>query len=436
MKTQEVILKAISKQIHWTDAADIMGVCYRTMKRWKARYETYGYDGLFDKRRRQPSHRRVPLRELEIILGLYRDQYMGFNVTHFHEKLNEHHGIRRGYTFIKNVLQRAGFVEKSQARGKHRKRRPRKPLIGMMLHLDGSTYEWFPDLPGEFFDLLVLMDDATNEIYGMLLVDEEDSMSCMKLIRDCIATQGLFCSLYTDRASHFFLTPKAGEKVQEGHLTQIGRALTESGITPIPSYSPQGRGRSERMNGTLQGRLPNELKLHDIKTKEEANRFLREVYLPEHNRRFKVEAAQEGSAFVPLPPHLNLDLIFSIKSERTVSPDNTVSFERLTLQIEPSPLRISFAKCRVMVHKHIDETLTITYGPHMLGRYNCDGKLLNRFDSKSESSHDRHMESYQTLRRAAIIRLNENQRPKKRAVSPEKRFSSNHTHFQRAVLCA
>ena len=383
MKIQEVILKAASGQILWIDAADIIGVSYRTMKRWKARYERDGYDGIFDRRMKRPSPKRIPMKELETILNLYRTKYMGFNVTHFHEKLRDHHDITRGYTFVKTALQTAGLVDKTRSRGKHRKKRPRKPLVGMMLHLDGSPHEWIPDLPGQFFDLLVLLDDATGEIYEMELVDEEDTLSCMRLLKDVIAKHGLFCSLYSDRASHFFLTPKAGEKVLENHLTQIGRALAELGIRPIPAYSPQARGRGERMNGTLQGRLPNELRLHGIKTKEEANRFLKEAYIKEHNRRFKVKAEEEGSAFVPVRHHIDLDLIFSIKSERTVNYDNTISFENLTLQIEPSELRVSFAKCRVTVHRHLDQTLSITFGPHLLGRYDPQGQLLKAFNRRA-----------------------------------------------------
>ena len=376
MKIQEVILKAVSKQILWTEAAEIIGVSYRTMKRWKARYEKHGYDGIFDRRMRAPSPRRVPMKELETILSLYRVTYHGFNVTHFHEKLREHHGITRGYTFVKRALQTAGLVAKSRVRGKHRRRRMRKPLTGMMLHLDGSTHEWIPALPGVFFDLLVLIDDATGEIYEMELVEEEGTMSCMRLLRDCVAKQGIFCSLYSDRAGHFFFTPKAGGPVQEGHLTQIGRALTELGIRPIPAYSPEARGRSERINGTLQGRLLNEFRLHGISTKEEANRFLKEFFIRDFNKRFKVKPEQAGSAFVPVHAHLDLDLIFSVKEERTVACDNTVAFERLILQIEPSQLRISFAKCRVMVHRHLDQALSITFGPHLLGRYDPHGNLL------------------------------------------------------------
>jgi hypothetical protein len=295
-------------------------------------------------------------------------------MTHFHEKLQALHSITRGYTFVKKALQTAGLAEKSPARGKHRRKRPRKPLVGMMLHIDGSTHEWILDLPGIFFDLLVLMDDATGEIYDIELVEEESTLSCMKLLKNCVARHGIFCSLYSDRASHFFFTPKAGDKVSAGHLTQIGRALTELGIRPIPAYSPQARGRSERVNGTLQGRLPNEFRLHGIKTKDAANRFLKDVYIAQHNKRFAVKSEQQGSAFVPVQPHIDLDQIFSIKEERTVSHDNTVSYQRLVFQIESSHLRISFAKCRVFVHHHLDQTFSITFGPHCLGRYNAQAK--------------------------------------------------------------
>jgi transposase len=374
MKIQEVILKAASGQILWIEAADIIGVSYRTMKRWKARYDQYGYDGIFDRRMQKPSPKKTPLEEVETILSLYSKQYMGFNVAHFHEKLPSY-GIKRGYTFVKTLLQTAGLVKKAQKRGKHRIKRPRKPLAGMMLHIDGSPHEWIPDLPGQVFDLLVLMDDANNRIYDMMLVREEDTLSCMELLKNCVKKHGIFCSLYSDRAAHFFLTPKAGEPVKQGHLTQVGRALNELGVTMIPSYSPQARGRSEREFRTLQGRIPNEFKLHGIKTVEEANRFLRGSYIKELNKRFMVLPEQSGSAFIPVAKHINLDLIFSIKEQRTVSPDNTISFERHILQIDKSPLRTSFAKCKVNVHLHIDNTVSVTFGPHVIGRYDLTPKI-------------------------------------------------------------
>lgn len=255
-----------------------------------------------------------------------------------------------------------------------------------MLHLDGSSYEWIPDLPGHYFDLLVLMDDANNKTYDIKLVPEEDTLSCMMLLNNCVANHGIFCSLYSDRASHFFYTPNSGKKASKGNLTQIGRALTELGITMIPSYSPQGRGRGERAFGTLQGRLPNEFRLNNIKTLEQANDFLQKTYIKQHNQRFAVKPEQSGTAFVPVASHIDLDLIFSIKERRTVNPDNTVSFQRLTLQIQPSHLRVSFAKCRVTVHLHLDKTLSISYGPHILGRYNAQGRSLSHRKSKRRAA--------------------------------------------------
>lgn len=382
MKIQEVILKAFSKEITWIDAADIIGVSYRTMKRIKVKHEKYGYDGLFDRRMRRPSPKRVAVKQIEKILCLYRQRYMGFNVKHFHEHLVEDHEMVLSYTLVKRVLQEAGLVTKEKTRGKHRKRRPRRPLPGMMLHLDGSTHEWFSELPGQLFDLLVLMDDANNEVYGLKLVPQEDTLGCMQIIKECIASKGLFCSLYTDRASHFFFTPQAGEKVQEGHLTQVGRALKECNIEPIPSYSPQGRGRSERMNGTLQGRLPFEINLRGIKTLQEANLYLKNFYIPYHNKRFKVKAQQSGTAFLPVAAHIDLERIFSIQEPRVVNHDNTVHFKKMILQIEPSRLRASFAKCRVLVHEHTDGTLSISYGPHILGYFDHQGKPLKTILSR------------------------------------------------------
>lgn len=376
MKIQEIILRATSNQISWVDAARIIGVSYRTMKRWKQRYQKFGYDGIFDRRAKRPSPKRIPFEKLQIILNLYRTTYLGFNVTHFLEKLRDEHKISISYTFTKTALQTAGLVEKTSKRGKHRTKRARKQLVGLMLHLDGSTHEWIPDLPGQFFDLIVLLDDATGEIYEMILVPEEDMASCMTVLRDCIAKHGIFTSLYSDRASHFFFTPKAGQPVKEDHFTQLGRALHELGITMIPAYSPEARGRSERMNKTLQGRLPNELRLRGIKTLEAANLFIKNVYLRSHNKNFAVKPAQSQSAFIPLQPHIHLDMIFSVKEPRVVAPDNTVQFQNLCLQISKSPLRVSFAKCRVMVYLHLDQTLTIAFGPHILGHYDASGKPL------------------------------------------------------------
>ena len=370
MKVQEVILRAMAKKVTWWQAAEILGVSDRQMRRWRERYEEFGYDGLFDRRRGQPSPKRVAVALVEQVLGLYRDQYFDLNVQHFHEKLREKHDIQLSYTWVKAALQGAGLVAKGRKRGVHRKRRERRPLPGMMLHIDGSRHRWFQD--ERWYDLIVILDDATSEIYYAQLVAEESTVTVMAALREVIKRKGLFCALYSDRGSHFWQTPKAGEPVDRQRLTQVGRALRELGVQMIPAYSPQARGRSERNFGTWQGRLPQELRLHGITTVDEANRFLHEHYVAEFNQRFQVKAAQSGTAFTRRG-HRDLDLVFSLQFERTVSRDNTVSFQNLDLQIERVRWRGTLAGCTVTVHQHLDTTLSITYGPHRLGHYTSEG---------------------------------------------------------------
>jgi len=375
MKVQEVILRAMAKKITWWQAAEIIGISDRSMRRWHERYEEHGYDGLFDRRRGQPSPKRVPLATVEQVLGLYRDRYFDLNVQHFHEKLREQHGIELSYTWVRQALQGAGLVAKGRKRGVHRKRRERRPLPGMLLHIDGSRHRWFQD--ERWYDLIVILDDASSEIYYAQLVEEESTATVMAGLREVIERKGLFCALYSDRGSHFWLTPKVGGKVDPHRLTQVGRALRELGVQMIPAYSPQARGRSERSFGTWQGRLPQELRLHGITTVEEANRFLREEYIGEFNRRFQVAPSQRGSAFVACPRSQDLDLIFALQFERTVNRDNTVSFQNLQLQIERVQWRGTLAGCTVMVHQHLDATISLTHGPHRLGRYSVQGVALN-----------------------------------------------------------
>lgn len=393
MKIQEVILRAMARKITWLQAAEIIGISDRQMRRWKRRYELYGYDGLYDRRRGKPSPKRVPVAMVEKVLELYRETYSDFNVRHFHEKLVEQHDIRLSYTWIKLALQGAGLIAKRRQRGKHRKRRPRRPIPGMLLHLDGSRHRWFQD--ERWYDLLVVMDDATSEIYYAQLVEEESTPTVMAALQDVIRRKGLFCALYSDRASHFFLTPKAGEPVDPNRLTQVGRALKELGIQMIPAYSPQARGRSERNFGTWQGRLPQELRLAGITTLEQANSFLRQRYVGEFNRRFRVSAAQPGSAFVPAD-RARLPYAFSIQHQRVVNRDNTVSIDHRILQIERCAWRATLAGCRVIVYQHLEGTLTVGYGPHIVGRYTAEGiplrkklarrtKTVEKWKSKTDS---------------------------------------------------
>src|SRR5579884_2277811 len=361
MKVQEVLLRAMAKRITWGQAAEILGISDRSLRRWKRRYEQYGYDGLFDRRQQRPSPRRVPMEVAEEVLRLYQEKYADLNVRHFHEKLREEHAIQLSYTWVKLALQGAGLVAKGRKRGVHRKRRKRRPLAGMrkrgvhrkrrkrrplagmMLHLDGSRHQWFQD--DRWYDLIEVLDDATSETYYAQLVEEESTRTVMAALREVIERKGRFCTLYSDRASHFFETPKAGGPVDPRRLTLVGRALKELGIQMIPAYSPQARGRSERRFGTWQGRLPQELRLAKIATVEEANRFLRERYIAEMNRKFRVPAEQPGDAFVPVGGQ-DLDRIFSVQTERVVSKDNTVEIGERSWQIDRTRWRGTLAGCR------------------------------------------------------------------------------------------
>src|SRR6478752_1296979 len=373
MKVQDVMLQAMAKKITWWQAAEILGISDRHMRRWRERYVEEGYNGLLDRRRGKPSRRRVAVATVEKVFALYREKYFDLNVQHFHEKLQAEHGMELSYTWVKQALQGAGLVARGRKRGAHRKRRERRPLPGMLLHIDGSRHQWFQD--ERWYDLIVILDDATSEIYYAQLVEEESTATVMAGLREVIERKGVFCALYSDRGSHFWLTPKVGGKVDSHRRTQVGRALHELGVQMIPAYSPQARGRSERNFSTWQGRLPQELRLHQITNVEAANGFLREHYMAEFNRRFQRAAAQPGSAFLPCRKR-DLNLIFSLQFERTVNRDNTVSFQNLSLQIERVRWRASLAGCQAVVHQHLDGTLSLTHGPHCLGRYTAQGMAL------------------------------------------------------------
>jgi transposase len=373
MKVQDVMLQAMAKKITWWQAAEILGISDRHMRRWRERYVEEGYNGLLDRRRGKPSRRRVPVATVEKVFALYREKYFDLNVQHFHEKLQGEHGMELSYTWVKQALQGAGLVARGGKRGAHRKRRARRPLPGMLLHIDGSRHQWFQD--ERWYDLIVILDDATSEIYYAQLVEEESTATVMAGLKEVIERKGVFCALYSDRGSHFWLTPKTGGKVDYHRRTQVGRALHELGVQMIPAYSPEARGRSERNFGTWQGRLPQELRLRQIRTLAAANQFLREHYVSAFNRRFQVASAQRGNAFVPCR-NRDLERIFSLQFERSVNRDNTVSFQNLSLQIERVRWRATLAGCQVVVHQHLDGTLSLTHGPHCLGRYTAQGTTL------------------------------------------------------------
>ena len=373
MRVQDVLLKAMAKKITWWAAAEIIGVTDRTMRRWRERLEKHGYSGLADRRKGKPSGKRVPLAMVEEVLRLYKETYFDLNIRHFHEKLKEEHQIELSYTWVQKALQGAGLVAKRRKRGPHRRRRPRRPLPGMLLHIDGSKHQWFSD--DRWYDLIVILDDATTEIYYSQLVEEESTRTVMAGLHEVVDSKGLFCSLYSDRGSHFFTTRKEGEKVDKHRLTQVGRALKELGVQMIAAYSPQARGRSERNFGTWQGRLPQELRLAGITGVEAANRFLREKYIGEFNSKFSVPAAEKGTAFRKTG-RTDLELVFSVTSERVVAKDNTVSSGNRVWQIDKTRFRYSLAGCTVAMHEHLDGKVTIRYGPHVVARFDKNGEKI------------------------------------------------------------
>lgn len=374
MKISEVITRAISGKINWIQAAEILGMSDRQLRRWRIRWNKYGYDGLFDHRTQRPSPKRVPMADLEAVLKLYREKYFDLNVKHFVEKLGQEHQILLSYTWVKTALQSAGLVKRYPKRGPHRRKRPRRPLTGMMLHVDGSRHRWIPGLD-QYQDLIVIFDDATSEVYDVSLVEEESTVTVMSALKRVVETKGLFCSLYSDRGSHMAWTPKAGEAVDLQRPTQIARALKQLGIELILAYSPQARGRCERLFGTWQGRLPQELRLHGIRTVEAANEFLVREWMAIHDKAFSVKAEQPGTAFLPYRG-TELEKIFSLQHERVVDNDNTVRYDNRCLQIPQQTFRFSLARCRVLVCEHLDQTLSVHYANHVLGRYDASGQSL------------------------------------------------------------
>lgn len=369
MRFSSLLERTEARELTQEAAAEVLGISVRTFQRWAERYEAEGDDGLVDRRMGRRSPRRAPEEELERMLGLFRDKYADFTVKHFHEQLQKRHDYMLGYTVTKLALHAAGLVRKAPKRSAHRKKRPR-----MLLHQDGSRHVWIEGLPAK--DLIVTMDDATSEVYSMVLVEEEGTASTFQALREVIGEHGLFCALYTDRGSHYFLTPKAGEKVSKTQQTQVGRALSHLGIEHIAAYSPQARGRSERVFGTLQDRLPKELRLAGITTLEAANAWLKAHYIPTHNAAFAIKPEQDGTAFVA-DRHQAWREALCVIEERTVANDNTVAWNGRRLQLPQSRLRPHFVKAVVRVHEYPDGTLSVFLGPHRLAMFSANGQQIS-----------------------------------------------------------
>lgn len=378
MKFEEVYHGTRRGVLSVAEAAEVLGMSERTFRRWRDRFEAEGADGLYDRRLGRVSARRAAVDEVTRVLELFDTRYFDFTAKHFYDKLVSEHDFTRSYNWLRLTLQSHGRIRPAPRRGAHRRKRPRRPMVGMLLHQDGSSHAW---VAGQIWDLIVTMDDATSEIYSAFFVAEEGTMSSFRALTDVIAERGLFCALYADRASHYWHTPEAGGKVDKDNPTQVGRALAQLGIELIAAYSPEARGRSERMFGTLQGRLPRELRLAGITTMDEANRFLRTVYLPEHNARFARSPEETGSAFVSFAG--TLEDILCIHEDRVVGNDNTVRYKGRVLQIPEQRHRHHYVKARVRVHEYPDGTLAVFHGPRRLARYTTNGDLIDDANQKA-----------------------------------------------------
>lgn len=373
-KFRDVLSRWERRELSQLEAAELLGCSERQFRRYRDRFEAEGEAGLLDRRLGKTSPKAIGESEAARLRELYRSMYGGWTAKHFHEHGVRHHGFCWGYTWTKTQLHAAGLVARAQKRGAHRRKRERKPWAGMMLHQDGSRHAWLSGQPP--LDLIVTMDDATSEIYSAFLVEEEGTASTLRACLEVFGAHGLPCQFYTDRGSHYFVTPAAGGKVDRERLTQVGRALAKLGIEHIAAYSPEARGRSERMFGTLQDRLTKELALAGIRDIETANRWIREVYLPAHNRRFAKPPALPESGFVAVDPSVLAETL-CLEEERIVGRDNTVAYEGRRLQIAASPARPHYVKARVKVREYPDGTLALFHGPRCIGRYDDAGRPLS-----------------------------------------------------------
>ena len=361
------------RKLTQAEAGERLEMSERTFRRYVARYGEEGKEGLLDRRLGKLSPRRASEEEIAEVVALYRDCYPRRNVRHFYEAYTERHGGARSYSWVKACLQEAGAVARGRRRGPHRELRERRGQEGEMIHQDAGTHAW---VLGKVWDLVVTMDDATGRIYSAFFVAQEGRWSSMRGLREVLVNKGIFSSFYSDRGSHYWTTPRAGGKVDKENLTQFGRAMRELGIVMIPGYSPEARGRSERMFKTLQGRLPAELEERGIEDMEEANRYLSESFIEDFNRRFTVEAREKGSAFVPLLG-VGIEDILCFKSERVVGSDNCVRYKGKSLQIPPVKDRYHFVRAKVVVHEYEDGRMAVVHGgKRKLGVYDREGTLV------------------------------------------------------------
>lgn len=379
MTRMEVLKRAQEGRITWQQAADICRITARHLRRLRQRWGLLGPDGLRDGRAGRPMPG-VPPKTIDRICQLKREQYADFSVRHFHQFLTERHKVPVGYTFTRELLQAQGLAERAPARGKYRRRRERRPMRGMLVHLDGSTHPWIPGLPPQ--DLIVALDDADGRMLYARFFEQEGTVSTLHALDHVLRRWGRFCELYTDAGGHYCTTSVAGQGPNAEQHTQVARALRVLGIRNIVARSPEARGRSERCFGTIQGRLPQELRLARIDNYAAANRYLDRRFIPDFNRRFTVRPQQPDSAFISVAG-LDLELLLSLQHDRVVQKDNTVSFERMGLQLPPQPDRAHLVRCPVVVHELLNGTLAVSYQGRPVARFTRDGLLLTTTGRKA-----------------------------------------------------
>lgn len=343
--------------------AQCLGLSERQVFRLKARYRKRGALGLAHGNRGRKSSRKMPQKIEERIVNLAQGKYQGFNDHHLTEKLCEVEGIRVSRPKVQRLLRAMGIIAvRKKRRPKHRTRRERKPQEGLLLQTDGSNHDWLEGR-GPRFTLLGLIDDATNLVPAGLFDEEETTLGYFQIFYDTFSKKGLPTSIYADRHKIFQTDrePTLEEQLQNKKPeTQIGRALRELGITLIPAYSSQAKGRIERCWGTFQDRLVSELRLEKTINKEEANAVVKK-FIPQYNRRFTKKPANTNPAWRPVPKDVDLMQILCVKEQRVVANDNTVSYHGVTLQIPKSNIRPSFAKTKVEVHYLINGQIHIYY---------------------------------------------------------------------------
>jgi transposase len=398
MTRREVITKAIAGQLNWTQAAQVLGVSDRHLRRIRRGIERWGMSAVMDQRGGRPRRKRIAAGTIAMLIRLKREVYPDFSVRHFYEQVTDKHQVKVSYNWLRLMLQEAGVVEKEPARGQYRRRRERRPMVGMLVHLDASTHEWMAGLPRQ--DLVVALDDADGRILYAGFFAQEGTASTFAALEAVLRNFGRFGELYTDRGSHFCRTAQADAGPDQEQNGQVSQALRSLGIRQILARSPQARGRSERAFGTIQGRLPQELRLNRITDYAAANRYLEQVFIPDFNRRFTVKPAQPQSAFVRLGG-VELELVLSSKHERIVRNDNTVTFKGLILQLPTTRHRIHFVRCPVTVHQFANGCLGVSYQGRLLARYDAGGQPLPAPANKVRAASAHHLASQKMLAAAA-----------------------------------